>query len=446
MRHLNRQKKPSKPTLSATPVELSISHLSIEGRGISHLDGKTVFVRGALPNEQIVARITAQHKRFDEAETLEVLSASPDRQTPPCDHYQLCGGCDLQHLNPQKALSLKYALVLDQLQRFAQCQPIHMDNAIPSPSFNYRRSARIGVNRLQRDQSLVVGFRRRQSSKLVNIETCPVLDTRLERVFELTRHYFSEQPDNKSLTHIDALLGDDSGALTFRVTRKPTNSFMSAMINLCNDLNLQGWVEDNDGNLSPVQSNYPALTYRPSPEVELSFKPGNFLQVNSQINQALIQLALEWLQPSAEDYVLDLFCGLGNFTLPLAKKAHKAIGVEGMMSMVKQAQDNADKNQIHNTVFYCADLSSDVSHAFWFKEPITMILLDPPRSGAHALVSQIASKKAKKILYIACNPAALTRDTQVLCAAGYQLSRFTVLDMFPNTAHIESVALFERSK
>jgi len=446
MRHSNRQKKPSKPQPSTAPIEVSISHLSIEGRGISHLDGKTLFVRGALPNEQIVARITAQHKRFDEADTLEVLSASPDRQIPPCHHYQLCGGCDLQHLAPEKALSLKYELVLDQLQRFAQCQPLQTDNAISSSPFHYRRSARVGVNRLQRDQSLVVGFRRRQSSKLVNIDTCPILDKRLERLFELARHYFSEQQDNKILTHIDALLGDDSGALTFRLTRKPSDSFMSAMVNLCNDLKLQGWIEDNDSNLLPIQSNYSALTYHPSPEVNLNFKPGNFLQVNSQINHALIQLALEWLQPTPEDYLLDLFCGLGNFTLPFAKKVKKAIGVEGMKSMVKQAQDNADSNQINNTLFYCADLSSDIGHTPWFKEPVTMILLDPPRSGAHALVNQIASKKAKKILYIACNPAALTRDTQALRAAGYQLSRFTVLDMFPNTSHIESVALFERSK
>lgn len=422
---------------------LEIIRYSNECRGIATAAGKTLFVRNALVGEKVNVRVEATHKRFDEAEVIEIVETSADRVPPICKHYNQCGGCDLQHLNTASAPLIKQALLLDMLKRMAGTLPEQLDQPITSNTQAYRRSARIGINQRHRDGALLTGFRRRQSSKLLNIDHCPVLDSRLSTLFSELHVGLADLDAVKNITEVTVSLGDIHGALRFRVVKSATPELKQRFIEIAEKLSLSAWIEEDNTETTPL-TDYAPLNYQADEQTLLQFKPGDFLQVNAEINQAMIQRAVAWLDPQADQVLLDLFCGLGNFSLPLARHLKQVIGVEGSAAMVQRAKDNADLNQRHNAVFFCADLNQPIKDTAWFRQhQPDLILLDPPRTGAAELIPQLLPLKAKKILYIACNPAALARDTQALVDAGYRLTRFCVLDMFPNTSHIESMALFE---
>lgn len=443
-----KQRRPSPPSAPLpvinTPVD--VIRLSNECRGIALHGGKTLFIRNALPGEQVLVRVEASHKRFDEAGTIEVVKSSPDRVNPVCQHYQQCGGCDLQHLNTQVAPGIKQQLVVDLLQRFSDVSPEQIDNPIESRPTGYRRSARIGINQRQRDGALLTGFRRRQSAKLLNIEHCPILDSRLDSLFQKLHETLAETPDVRHITEVLVSLGDSEGALRFRAVKPLSSTTQQCLVELGKQLQLSIWLEDHQQNLTPLH-HQADLGFQADPQTQLFFQPGDFLQVNAEVNRAMIARAKEWLDPQPEQTLLDLFCGLGNFALPLARHLKQVVGVEGSQTMVSRAQQNALHNQLHNTDFYCADLSQPIKETAWYRQHRPdLILLDPPRSGAAELIPQLLPLKPRKILYIACNPAALARDAGTLAAAGYAMTRFSVLDMFPNTSHIESMALFEVRK
>ena len=439
------QHKPTQ-TLPSIDSPVEILRYSDECRGIATLKGKTVFVRNALLGETVHLRLEIAHKRFDEADTTDVVHKSEDRVEPVCRHYGQCGGCDLQHLNPTKAPVIKQELVLGMLKRTAQVTPEQIDPPINSAPTGYRRSARIGINQRQRDGELLTGFRRRQSAKLLNIDTCPVLDIRLDQLFNSLHEQLAGLDGVKHITEVQVTLGDESGSLKFRVTKPTTAAMKQAFIEVAERLKLTAWVEDSSGQIS-LLSNSSDLSFRPDSSTLLSFKPGDFLQVNADVNRQMIARAKEWLDPHKDETLLDLFCGLGNFSLPLARHYHQVIGVEGSAEMVTRATFNAEQNQLDNTCFYCTDLSQPIKDTAWYRQHNPeIILLDPPRTGAAELIPQLLTLKPKKILYIACNPSALARDSKALIEAGFKLTRFSVLDMFPNTAHIESMALFEAKK
>lgn len=444
--HKRRTARHTRQNLPHNPIELDVTGLSIEGRGVARHEGKTVFVRGALPGERVTARLEKRHSRFDEATLVECITTSPDRIEPACRHYQECGGCDLQHLNLEKQLGFKESAVLDQLSRFSSVIPSQVEAPIQSATAGYRRSARIGINQLQRDGSLIIGFRRRNSNKLTRIEHCLVLDPRADQLFSVLYRELQPFSDLKLLTHLDITLGDEAGALTFRVTRQPSDELIEALERVAQTLSLQLYLELNDHQLTPVGT--PSrLDYKlPDADITLQFEPDDFLQVNSEVNRRMVSQALEWLSPKATDRVLDLYCGLGNFTLALAKQADRVTGVEGSMKMVERAQGNAALNNCDNTSFHCADLSQDCSATAWMRQKYDLILLDPPRSGAAELTKSLSRTGARSILYIACNPSVLVRDSATLASQGYRMTRFSVLDMFPQTSHVESMALFEKMR
>lgn len=431
------------------PLALDINALSLEGRGVARHHGKTVFVSGALPGEKISARITQQHKRYDEAECVEVLEASPQRQAPICKHYGQCGGCDLQHLDPGAQIQLKQQLVLDQLQRFASVVPAQIDTPLTGPDTGYRRSARIGINQRSDGQQLI-GFRRRASHKILDIDSCPVLEPRLNQLLAGLRNTLSEFDSIKHLTHADISCGDTSAVLALRVTRQPGPELSHALAELCRAQGVQLFFEFNENRLEAIYTDAETLHYcLDTPKLTLDFAPGDFLQVNAALNREMVSRAMEWLDPGPQDHVLDLFCGLGNFTLPLARRAGSVVGVEGSAEMIKRASHNATRNGLENVQFFRSDLSADIRTTGWYQQSkqqgFDLILLDPPRAGASETVKQLVQYGARSILYVSCNPAALVRDTQTLTAAGYSLARFCVMDMFPHTAHVESLALFSRA-
>ncbi|MBR9827371.1 MAG: 23S rRNA (uracil(1939)-C(5))-methyltransferase RlmD [Oceanospirillales bacterium] len=425
------------------PVTVEIDRLSHEGRGIAQVNGKTTFVGGALPGETASIRVTQQHKRYDDAELIEIVTESPERAEPLCAHYGQCGGCDLQHLNIEQQRQHKQQQVLDQLSRYADVRPEHIALPLVSNDSGYRRAARIGINQRQRDGEVLVGFRRRGSHKLLNIDTCPVLTPRLQPVFALLREALSDMGDIRTLTHVDVSCGDRDGFIRFRCTRKPTDALHARLMEISTQLQLKLVIGLKDHDIS-VDEGY-AHYQLPDSNMALAFTSTDFIQVNADVNRAMIQQAIAWLDPQPDQRVLDLFCGLGNFTLPLARSAAQVVGVEGSAEMVQRAQYNATQAGLDNAQFYRADLSESFRHAAWFRSGFDLILLDPPRTGAREAIKQLTGYGAKKVLYISCNPSALVADLPLLTAAGYKVTRFGIMDMFPHTAHVESMLLLERS-
>lgn len=436
-------RRSKKNTLPDSPLELVVDRLSHEGRGIASHNGKTTFITGALPGERVRARVTDQHKRYNEAEVLEILETSPQRVEPACAHYSQCGGCDMQHLAIDGQRQHKQQQVLDQLQRYAGVVPEQQFPPLTGAALGYRRAARIGLNQRQRDGEILIGFRRRGSHKLLNIDHCPVLEPRLQPVFDSVREHLGDADEIRHLTHIDLSCGDKDGFIRFRCTRRPSDALKLRLGQIAAQMKLQLVIALNDATVPAVPE--PSHYTLPEFELELAFGSSDFIQVNAELNRQMVKQAVEWLSPKPEDRVLDLFCGLGNFTLPLAQHAAQTVGIEGSADMVAQAQRNATTAGLENAQFFRADLSESFVHAPWYRSGFDLILLDPPRTGAREAVQQLAGYGARKVLYISCNPSALIADLPLLLQAGYRVTRFGIMDIFPQTSHVEAMLLLERT-
>ena len=433
--------KSAKKSSKDYPDSISIDRLSHEGRGIAKVDGKTLFIEGALPGEKVSFSITEQHRRYDEAICTEILIASPDRVEPQCGHYGQCGGCDLQHLNHDRQIETKQLLVLDQLKRLGGVEPESITEPLTSPAWQYRRSCRIGINQLSRDGSAIVGFRRRGSNKLTAIQYCPVLAEPLNNMISELPSILEREDNFKTITHAELSLADNQGALTIRIKKAISEELQQSLKLLAEKHNFSLFL-DNGSSLECCSDN-PELSYNVAcTNTDIRFEPGDFIQVNAVVNEKMIERSIEWLNLDANDRVLDLFCGIGNFTLPVAQYVESIVGVEGVEEMVSRATLNAEKNQLKNCQFYRADLSKDLTALPWYKQGFNKIILDPPRTGALEIIKQFDLHQPEMILYISCNPAALARDAAELVKQGYKAERFCVMDMFPHTSHVESMMLF----
>ncbi|MDO6592270.1 23S rRNA (uracil(1939)-C(5))-methyltransferase RlmD [Neptuniibacter sp. 1_MG-2023] len=442
----------SRPTASKTPQSkktieypdvIEVQGLSHEGRGIAKQDGKTLFISGALPTEQVRFKIEARHRRYDEAIYTEIVTPSAHRVPASCDYYERCGGCDLQHLNHEQQITTKQALVIDQLSRLGKFTPLEVEQPITSPSWHYRRSCRLGINQLTRDNSAIVGFRRKGSSKLIKIDHCPVLSEPLDKILSSLPAVLEETENFKEITHAEISMGDNEGALTLRVKKTPKEPLITQLNELAQANSFKLYFDFGD-RIEAVDGEA-QLNYRiAETDTLIHFKPGDFIQVNAKVNEQMIQRALSWLQLSKNDRVLDLFCGIGNFTLPIATRVESIVGIEGVEEMVIRANDNAQINQIDNCEFHKANLTNDLRAMPWYKQGFNKIVLDPPRTGALEIIKQLKQHSAEMVLYVSCNPAALARDGAELISQGYKATRFCVMDMFPHTSHVESLVLFER--
>ncbi|WEK29901.1 MAG: 23S rRNA (uracil(1939)-C(5))-methyltransferase RlmD [Candidatus Pseudomonas phytovorans] len=420
---------------------LEIERLAGDGRGIAFLDGRTWFVSGALAGEAVEARVLNARGKVVEARLERLLQASPERREAPCRHYARCGGCNLQHLPHEAQLALKQRTLAEQLQRVAGVQPEEWAAPLSGPEFGYRRRARVAVRWDVKARQLEVGFRAEASQDIIAIDDCAVLVQPLQSILRHLPTVLRSLSKPLALGHVELFSGTAEAVLVRHVAPLPAED-LAKLQAFCEQANAQLWLQ-GEGEPAPVDPTA-QLGFALAPwELELAWRPGDFVQVNAQVNTAMIEQALAWLAPQADERVLDLFCGLGNFALPLAGKAREVVAVEGVQAMVDRAAANARNNNVHNARFFQADLSQPLAGTGWAAEGFSAVLLDPPRDGAFEVVQGIARLQARRLVYVSCNPATLARDAQVLVGQGYRLKRAGILDMFPQTAHVEAMALFE---
>ena len=433
--------------ISAGPVqEADIVDLAHDGRGVARVDGKAVFIDGALPGERVRFRVLKRRRQLDEAGLVDVLSASPERVTPRCAHFGVCGGCSLQHLAPAAQLAAKQNQLLENLQRIGKVQPAQILDPLRGPEWAYRRRARLGIKYVHKKGRVLAGFREREKPYIADIRRCEVL---LEPLAELPRELaaLTETLEiREKMPQVEVAAGDGATALVFRVLESPNASDLEKISAFGAQRGLQIFLQPGGlETVRPVRDDYPALSYAvDGGSVAIAFGPVDFIQVNREVNAAMVSAAMTHLQPRAEDSALDLFCGLGNFTLPLARRVRRVLGVEGDASLVAKARLNAARNAIGNAEFTAENLFEPNACGAWANERYDLVMLDPPRAGAAELMGRMGRWNPRRVVYISCHPGSLARDAGILAEQGYTLSAAGVMDMFPHTTHVESIAVFER--
>ncbi len=428
------------------PFEARIEKLSHEGRGICHHNGKIVFVFGALPGEQVSVRIDRHRKQLAEGHADEVIEASPLRIEPRCAHFGVCGGCSLQHLESDAQIDFKQR-ALAEMMAHAGIEVGRWMQPLRGESWGYRRKARLGVKHVPGKGRVLVGFRERSSPFLADMYGCPVLDPRVgERLDELSALIGAMDAKDR-IAQIEVACDDTHCALAFRHLDPLSEADRQRLIDFAGHSGL--WVQTQSAGPDSIRPLYPeeqTLSFRPlaDDDLEIDFGVSDFTQVNAGINQKMVAQALDRLQLEPEHRVLDLFCGLGNFTLPMARRCASVTGIEGDQPMVERARANARRQGIDNTDYRAVDLTRVDGSEPWLRGRYDRILLDPPRSGAREVIPHLHRLGAERIVYVSCQPSSLVRDTLLLVEAGYRLEELGVMDMFPQTAHVESMAVFTR--
>jgi len=430
-----------------TVVEAEITDLSHDGRGVTHLNGKAVFVAGALAGERVRLRYTGKHRHYDEAVVEQVLSASPDRVEPRCAHFGVCGGCALQHLDAPAQIAAKQRVLLENFERIGKVEPQQVLAPLTASPWGYRRKARLSVKYVEKKGRVLVGFRESNGRYVADIRQCevlhPAVGTRIAAIAQLLETLDAK----REIPQIEVAAGDDLVALIFRHLQPLSAHDSDALIAFGRAHQLGIYLQPGGiDSVAPLWPEDARLSFRlPAYDVELEFRPLDFVQVNAGMNLRMIEHALTLLAPTGSERVLDLFCGLGNFTLPLARRAAQVTGVEGEAGLVRRAQDNARRNDVRNVTFHSADLAADQRAAPWAREDYELLLLDPPRSGAAEILEYLPKRSARRLVYVSCHPGSLARDAGTLVNQhGFTLRSAGVMDMFPHTAHVESIALFER--
>lgn len=438
-----------KKPLPTTPITVTIESLTHDGRGVAHVEGKAVFIDEALPSEQVEFVYTDIRKDYAEGKTVNVLTRSEDRAEPLCPHYGVCGGCSFQHVASNAQIRIKQELLLEQFKRIGKVSVPELWQPLTSEHWGYRRKARMGVKFVaKKNNRVLVGFRERRHPYLAEIDHClvmhPMVGTRLIALGEM----IAQLSIRDKIPQIEVAIGDEHCVLSVRVLEPATVADMAILkaferehgITLC----LQSKGPDS---IMPLEGEAEVIpSYRlPDHNITFNFRPAMFTQVNYDINRQMINRVLGILALTKEDNVLDLFCGLGNFTLPMARYAGSVVGVEGDAPLINHAKENARFNGIENVEFYAADLSKDLRDMAWANRRYHKIMLDPSRAGASEVLPYFKKWQPDHIVYVSCNPSTLARDAGILVnELGYELVKVGVMDMFPQTAHVESMAWFRK--
>jgi len=425
---------------------LKILRLSHEGRGIAHNSaGKTVFVDGVFVDEVAQCEVIRTKKKFDEARPLEIIEPHPARQIPPCKYFLTCGGCTLQHQQPDFQLQHKLVSLMEQLKHFGNVQPQEIMPALKGPTWHYRYKARLGVKYVVKKDKVLVGFRERQSAYLADIDHCAILHKKVADMLSSLKLMIYSLDARSAIAQIEVAAGDNVLALVYRnleeLSIKDLNILQQHAVEHDYELFLQPGGNNSVYKVDqlPSQLSFSHEQFN----VQIKFHPLDFTQVNPVMNKSMLIQAVSWLKPTLEDDVLDLFCGLGNFSLPFARLARSVVGVEGSSDMVSRAATNAQLNNITNVDFFSADLTQEQSES-WMMKKFTKVIIDPPRTGAKEILPLISKILPQYILYVSCNPATLARDSGILVNEyGYSLDKIGLMDMFCHTDHVEVMALFK---
>ncbi len=438
-----------KKTLPETPVKVTIESLTHDGRGVAHVDGKVIFIDEALPTEEVDFIYTESRKDYAEGRVVKLYSRAEDRVDALCPHYGVCGGCSFQHVESSAQIRIKQDLLIDQFKRIGKVDAPELWQPLTGEHWGYRRKARMGVKYVvKKNNRVLVGFRERRHPYLAEIDSCivmhPIVGTRLIALGEM----IAQLSIRDKIPQIEVAIGDEQCVLSIRVLEPPTAEDMEIMkaferehpLTLCLQSKGPDTIVPLDGEAEVIP------TYAlPDHGIEFKFRPAMFTQVNYEINRQMINRVLEIMNLNENDSVLDLFCGLGNFTLPMAKYAGSVVGVEGDAPLINHAKENARHNGITNVEYYAADLSKDISNEPWANRKYTKIMLDPSRAGASEVLHYFKKWQPEQIVYVSCNPSTLARDAGILVnELGYTLVKAGVMDMFPQTAHVESMALFQK--
>ena len=440
-------------SVPSTPFEAVITDAGHDGRGVARVDGKTVFVSGALPGEQVLLKLRKRHRRFDEAEVIELIIRSPHRVEPRCRHFGQCSGCSLQHLDAAAQIDSKQRVLAENFERIGKVAPQSWLPPLVGEPWGYRRKGRLSVRNVAKKGRVLVGFREEENPRFVaDIQQCEVMHPALGRKVGLLAELLNGMDAASDIPQIEFAAGDDTMALVFRHMQPLSARDLAALTAFGQQHALAIYLQPGgNSSVHPLWPQQPRLAFRIASDdvrfadVELEFQPLDFVQVNAGMNQRMLACALHLLDPQPGDRVLDLFCGLGNFTLPIARRVAEVVGVEGEHALVERAAQNALRNGIGNARFEVANLFEDQRTADWARQPWDKLLLDPPRAGADQLLAYLPHKATRRIVYVSCHPASLARDAGILVNQhGFTLQSAGVMDMFPHTAHVESIALFER--
>jgi 23S rRNA (uracil1939-C5)-methyltransferase len=437
-------------------LQATIESLDQEGRGVAHVEGKTIFIDGALPNELVRYQSQQIKPSYEVAKTIEVLKQSNQRVTPKCPHYGLCGGCKLQHMDASAQVAAKQRMLEADLWHIGKVKAGNMLPPLYGPTWGYRHKARLSVKYVEKKQRVLVGFNEKATRYVADMNSCEVLVPEVSALIGPLQELIVQLSIRDKLPQIELAVGEADQkngregnvvVLIFRIMDVLTANDETLFKAFADLHQVQVWTQTKGPdtikpfwpmNAEQLQYSLPefALTY--------PFKPNEFTQVNPQINQVMIRRAMQLLKPQAGETIADFFCGIGNFTLPIARSGAQVLGLEGLANLVDRANESAHLNSINNVKFAVADLFKMTPESLAELGTFDKWLIDPPRDGAFELVKAITAETAPKlIVYVSCNPATLARDAGVLVQEkGYRLSAAGVINMFPHTAHVESIALF----
>lgn len=432
--------QPKKEKKQFPKNKMTIERLDGLGQGIAFFDNKPIFMQNALPGEVVEAKIFENRKQFAKAKVLKLLTKSADRIEPLCSHYQTCGGCQLQHITFEKQHQIKRQHF--DLQFKQKCQ-LNLSSQtidwISDTSFQYRRRARFALYQDKKNTPLQFGFRKGQEKQIVDISNCPILTQKLQVILMPIKAILTELSQPEKLGHLDLLDVESGACAILRITAPLNKNDQDKLRQLAKTLHIQFYLHEKQ--LTLLEGN--ADLYYKIGDLILHFSPFDFIQVNAKVNQKMIEAVLSWVD-FKNLTVLDLFCGMGNFSLPIAKRAKKVVGVEGVLDLVKMAQKNKEENKSHLSAevdFYQADLSALTGDENWLNDTYDLILLDPARDGAAFVINHLIAKQVKQVIYISCNPATFARDMDLFLKGSYRIDKIKLIDMFPQTKHNESMIL-----
>lgn len=434
----------------ATENKVTIESLDQEGRGVAHFEGKVIFIEGALPGEVVSYTSYRKKPAFEQAQVATIYKSAPMRVQPKCKHFGVCGGCSMQHLDARAQVAVKQRILEDGLWHIGKVKAETIMPAIYGQTWGYRERARISVKHVIKKGKTLVGFHEKRSSFVADMQSCEILAPKIARLLPLLAELVSSLSIRDRLPQIEVAVGEQVDALVLRVMDTPTHADEALLRAFADQHDIQFWLQTKGPEtivpFYPLDA--PALSYSlPEFNITMPFAPSEFTQVNSALNRVMISRAMRLLNPQPGERIADLFCGLGNFTLPIARSGAQVVGIEGSDALVKRAQQNADHNGLAgNTSFIAMNLFEMTEESFAKLGHFDKLLIDPPRDGAFELVKSLGGDNAPRlIVYVSCNPATLARDAAELVQRGYVLKAAGVMNMFPHTSHVESIAVFEKT-